>query len=103
MDKKSIAEIVTNEFSRSYRVDEFPLHNDDVLRGFAETSAAEMAHEAGARRADLLALLRDLRADRAHPLHERISLGSEMDWYTYDDDFAVFQRLVGWMLEALES
>ena len=98
-------QIVLDEFAAHYHGDELgPDVVERSLDRMAAASAERMRFATKSKgRAELTALLAELRDHRDHPLHGQISDHTLLSWTADDADFALFGRLVNAMIAGLES
>ena len=94
-----VAHLLLDELGCHYLGDELPPLDGTFVREhltrMARQSALRLARAAGvAGGARLLALLRELRDDRGHPLYKQIANQTLVGWSDEDASFAVFQALL---------
>ena len=102
-----VEKVVVSEFTSYFNGDEeewTPEVLETALDELADESAQRLCVEVGVvQRPALVALLRDLRDHRLHPLHRRIATRSQVSWTSTDEQFAYFYRLVDAITARIES
>jgi hypothetical protein len=91
------------ELTAYYNADELPLFIDDGLLQQGDHSARRLVHVLGDRAPEAANLLRELAADPAHPLFERIGIQTMYDWNGDSESWARFQQLAGHIADGIDA
>jgi hypothetical protein len=91
------------ELTAYYNADELPLFIDDGLLEQGDQSAARLVHVLGDRAPEAARLLRELAADPAHPLFERIGIQTMYDWNGDSESWAKFTQLANHIADRIDE
>jgi hypothetical protein len=105
---RSAWDAILGELTSYYNADGPNLTPDWTLTRPVAACAAESAlrlrHALGHdRMPEIIALLRELAADRLHPLHAVIAIDTQVDWYLADQRWGILHTLLRATAGALED